>query len=159
MIKNILFVGICFLIFGCTTDDSVDFQEADFYGDWIVVSAETNRDIDYDLDGNTAKDIKEDSSCFTNELALEPDGSFREIILEREDNDTGLDCGISVRSGIWEYRRDSNQIVLNYLDETGNVITTSTSDYIDNNDNFYVEREFTDDQGSFIANLRFGFLN
>ncbi|MCH4822101.1 hypothetical protein ML462_02860 [Gramella lutea] len=159
MIKNIFYVGFCFLLFGCATDDSVDLQEAGFYGDWIVVSAETDREIDYDLDGNTSTDITEDSSCFTIELALNPDGSFREIIMEREDDDTGLDCGISVKTGNWEYNRDSNLIILNYLDENGNIVIALTSNSIKDNDSFYVEREFTDDQGSFIANLRFGFLN
>lgn len=159
MIKNILYLGVTFLIFGCTTDDPIVLEESDFYGDWIVISAETNREIDYDLDGITAMDIKEDSSCFTIELALNPDNTFREIIMEREDNDNGLDCGISARSGNWDYNKESKLIILNYLDDSGSIVATATSKQVDNNDWFYFEREFSDDQGSFQANLRFVFLN
>ncbi|HSI68925.1 MAG TPA: hypothetical protein VK941_01745 [Gillisia sp.] len=158
--KGILLCVLAFLFFSCTGDDLNTIEESDFYGEWNLLSAEADREIDYNLDGDTASDIKDDLDCFTIELKLNPDNTFREIILDRPAFDDQVLCSISQSFGVWNYLKESNQIEFNYFDETDDLIQKVRSDFtITKNSSFIFSREFTDNNGSFKANLRFLFLN
>ncbi len=155
-----LCTGLAFLFLSCTGDDLNTIKESDFYGEWNLLSAEADREIDYNFDGETAHDIKDDLDCFTIELKLNPDNTFREIILDRPVIDDRVNCSISQSFGVWNYLKESNQIEFNYFDEDDELIQKVRSDFtIDKNSSFIFSREFTDNNGSFKANLRFLFLN
>jgi len=154
-IKYFLLFILTITQLGCNTDDSIIFSESNFVGEWLLISAVTNRAVDYDFDGDSAFDILEDDNCFNIELLLNEDRTFKEVKIDRDfDNDITL-CLSSVIEGNWTLGEKKEKILFEFTDSNGDVINTEYPFSILGENSFIIKKEFIDNSGSFEAALRF----
>ena len=155
--KYPIYICLILLIISCSPEESNPLDETDLYGNWQLISAETNRKIDYNGDGNISNDITEDLDCFNIELYLHEDSTFEEILIDKN-NEGDLNCAISKNRGEW-ILNDNNEIVFNYFDDSNAIIKKiENSINIINSGLFEIKRKFTDEDGGFSSSLRFSLI-
>jgi len=153
-VYKIFIVFILITFFSCSKIDNEGSSEADFFGHWLLTSAKTDRLVDYNNDNQKHNDLVDDFSCFLLELTINENGRFTETRVDKEIVNSVIFCS-SQKTAEGTWRLQGNDLIV-FTYSNGSFENESNEYYFLNNKNSVIlKRNFVDEEGVFLANLRF----